>query len=442
MKEKREQWGSRWGFILAAMGSAVGLGNIWRFSYAMGEGGGSAFLIIYLISVLLIGFPVMLIEFSIGRRAQTDAIDAFKKIAPKSGWFIAGVMGVLAAFMILSFYGVIGGWSLRYLFEYLTGGIAGDSSDFFVGFIGDAASPVLWQFLFMAMTIGIVYLGVQKGIELSSKWMMPILSILMILLAAYSLTLGGAGEAFAFMFQPEWDAFRDPQVYLSAMGQAFFTLSLGMGAMLTYSSYLDPEEKLTSSAAIIIALDTLFALVSGLVIFPALFAFGLDPAEGAGLVFVVLPNIFEALGGVGTFVGLVFFVLLSMAALSSAISLLEVAVAYFIRKTNMGRKKVTLIVGLVIFALGVPSSLSQGAMDITVFGAPFLDFMDAFTGNLLLPLGGLIMVLFVGWTWTKKEILHHGDVGQQSWGPTYVFTAKFVAPVAILLVLVIGLMNW
>lgn len=442
MKQKREQWGSRWGFILAAMGSAVGLGNIWRFSYAMGEGGGSAFLIIYLISVLLIGFPVMLIEFSIGRRAQTDAIDAFKKIAPKSGWFIAGVMGVLAAFMILSFYGVIGGWSLRYLFEYLTGGITGDSADFFVGFIGDAASPVFWQFLFMAMTIGIVYLGVQKGIELSSKWMMPTLSFLLIGLAAYSLTLGGAREAFTFMFQPEWDAFRDPQVYLSAMGQAFFTLSLGMGAMLTYSSYLDPEEKLTSSAAIIIALDTLFALVSGLVIFPALFAFGLNPAEGAGLVFIVLPNIFEALGGVGTLVGLVFFVLLSMAALSSAISLLEVAVAYFIRKTNMGRKKVTLLVGLVIFTLGVPSSLSQGAMDITIFGAPFLDFMDAFTGNLLLPLGGLIMVLFVGWTWTKKEILHHGDVGQQAWGPFYVLTAKFIAPVAILLVLVIGLMNW
>lgn len=442
MKQKREQWGSRWGFILAAMGSAVGLGNIWRFSYAMGEGGGSAFLIIYLISVLLIGFPVMLIEFSIGRRTQTDAIDAFKKIAPKSGWFIAGVMSVLAAFMILSFYGVIGGWSLRYLFEYLTGGISGDSSEFFVGFIGDATSPVLWQFLFMAMTVGIVYLGVQKGIELSSKWMMPTLSILLIGLAAYSLTLGGASEAFAFMFQPEWDAFRDPQVYLSAMGQAFFTLSLGMGAMLTYSSYLDPEERLTSSAAIIIALDTLFALVSGLVIFPALFAFGLDPAEGAGLVFIVLPNIFEALGGVGTLVGLVFFVLLSMAALSSAISLLEVAVAYFIRKTNLGRKKVTLIVGLVIFALGVPSSLSQGAMNITVFGAPFLDFMDAFTGNLLLPLGGLIMVLFVGWTWTKKEILHHGDVGQQAWGPLYVLTAKFVAPVAILVVLVIGLINW
>lgn len=442
MEQKREQWGSRWGFILAAMGSAVGLGNIWRFSYAMGDGGGSAFLIIYLLSVLLIGFPVMLIEFSIGRRAQTDAVDAFKKIAPKTGWVVAGGMGVLAAFLILSFYGVIGGWSLRYTMAYVTGGITGDSSEFFGGFISSAVSPVLWQFLFMAITIAIVYLGVQKGIELSSKWMMPILSILLVLLAVYSLTLGGAQEAFAFMFQPDWEAFTDPSVYISAMGQAFFTLSLGMGAMLTYASYLDPSERLTSSAAIIIGLDTLFALVAGLVIFPALFAFGLDPAEGPGLVFVVLPNIFEALGGVGALVGFAFFLLLSMAAISSAISLLEVAVAYFIRKLNMSRKNVTLIVGLIIFLLGVPSSLSQGAVEITIFGASFLDFMDAFTGNLLLPLGGLIMVLFVGWTWTKKEILHHGDIGDNALGPAYLLTAKFVAPIAILFVLIIGLINW
>lgn len=442
MQQKREQWGSRWGFILAAMGSAVGLGNIWRFSYAMGEGGGSAFLIIYLLSVLVIGFPVMLIEFSIGRRTQTDAVDAFKKLAPKSGWLFAGGLGVLAAFLILSFYGVIGGWSLRYMMEYLTGGITGDPQDFFVGFISEPVSPVFWQFVFMALTVGIVFLGVQKGIELSSKVMMPVLSILLIGLAAYSLTLGGAEEAFAFMFRPDWDAFTDPSVYISAMGQAFFTLSLGMGAMLTYASYLDPEERLTSSAAIIIVLDTLFALVSGLVIFPALFAFGLDPAEGAGLVFMVLPNIFEALGGIGTLAGIVFFVLLSMAALSSAISLLEVAVAYFMRRFKASRKAVTLIVGSVIFLLGVPSSLSQGAMEITILGDSFLDFMDAFTGNLVLPLGGLIMVLFVGWTWTKKEILDHGDVSDQSWGPLYVLTAKFVAPVAILLVLIIGMMNW
>jgi NSS family neurotransmitter:Na+ symporter len=442
MEQKREQWGSRWGFILATMGSAVGLGNIWRFSYAMGEGGGSAFLIIYLLSVLLLGFPVMLIEFSIGRRSQADAVQAFKKLAPKSPWFIAGGLGVLAAFLILSFYGVIGGWSLRYTFEYLTGGITGDSSEFFSGFIGSTVSPLIWQFIFMALTIGIVFIGVQKGIELSSKWMMPILSILVIILAAYSLTLGGTAEALNFMFRPEWSAFADPNIYLSAMGQAFFTLSLGMGIMLTYSSYLKPDERLTSSAAIIIVLDTVFAIISGLIIFPALFAFGLDPAEGAGLVFIVLPNIFEALGGIGTIVGLVFFILFSLAALSSAISLLEVSVSYFMRRLNMSRKAVTLIVGLVISLLGVLSSLSQGAMEITIMGDSFLDFIDGFTGNILLPLSALISVLFVTWTWKKEDILAHTDTDGTAWSGLFIFTAKFIAPIAILVVLIIGILNW
>ncbi|GAB2318783.1 sodium-dependent transporter [Alkalibacterium sp. s-m-22] len=442
MEQKREQWGSRWGFILASMGSAVGLGNIWRFSYAMGEGGGSAFLIIYLLSVLLLGFPVMLIEFSIGRRSQADAVQAFKKLAPKSPWFIAGGLGVLAAFLILSFYGVIGGWSLRYTFEYLTGGITGDSSEFFLGFIGSTVSPIVWQFIFMALTIGIVFFGIQKGIELSSKWMMPTLSVLVIILAAYSLTLGGTAEALNFMFRPEWSAFADPNIYLAAMGQAFFTLSLGMGIMLTYGSYLNPDVRLTSAAAIVIVMDTLFAIISGLIIFPALFAFGLDPAEGAGLVFIVLPNIFEALGGIGTIVGLVFFILLSLAALTSAISLLEVSVSYFMRRLNMSRKAVTLIVGLVISLLGVLSSLSQGAMEITIMGDSFLDFIDSFTGNLLLPLSALISVLFVGWTWKKEDILTHTDTSGTVWSELFIFTVKFIAPIAILVVLIIGILNW
>lgn len=442
MEQKREQWGSRWGFILATMGSAVGLGNIWRFSYAMGSGGGSAFLIIYLISVLLLGFPVMLIEFSIGRRSQADAVQAFKKLAPKTPWFIAGGLGVLAAFLILSFYGVIGGWSLRYTLEYITGGISGDSSEFFNNFIGGTFEPVLWQFIFMAITIGIVFIGVQKGIELTSKWMMPILSLMVIGLAIYSMTLGGTVEALNFMFRPEWSAFSDPNIYLSAMGQAFFTLSLGMGIMLTYGSYLKPEERLTSSAAIVIVLDTAFAIISGLIIFPALFAYGLDPAEGAGLVFVVLPVIFEALGGIGTIVGLAFFILFTLAALSSAISLLEVSVAYFMRRLNMSRKVVTLVIGIIISLLGVLSSLSQGAMDITLFGDSFLDFIDSFTGNILLPLSALITVIFVTWTWKKEEILEHTDTQGATWANIFIFVSKYIAPAAILVVLVIGILNW
>ncbi len=442
MEKKREQWGSKWGFILATMGSAVGLGNIWRFSYAMGSNGGSAFLIIYLLSVILLGFPIMLIEFSIGRRGQDDAVQSFKKIAPKTHWYIAGGLGVLAAFLILSFYGIIGGWSLRYTFEYLTGGIGGDSEAFFINFIGQGVSPILWSFLFMAITVVIVYMGVQKGIEKSSKWMMPLLSLLVIGLAIYSLTLGGNAEAFAFMFQPEWSAFADPSVYIAAMGQAFFTLSLGMGIMLTYGSYLKPEERLTSSAAIVILLDTAFALVSGLMIFPALFAYGLDPTQGAGLVFVVLPVIFEALGGVGVFVGLLFFVLLSIAALSSSISLLEVSVAFLMDRVKLTRKGVTLLLGSIIFLLGIPSSLSQGAMEINVLGSSFLDFMDLFTANVLLPSSALLSVLFVGWTWKKDEVLKHTDLDSGSMGGAFLGLAKYFAPLAIGAVLVFGVFNW
>ncbi|SFC12596.1 neurotransmitter:Na+ symporter, NSS family [Alkalibacterium subtropicum] len=442
MEQKREHWGSRWGFILATMGSAVGLGNIWRFSYAMGSNGGSAFLIIYLLSVILIGFPVMLIEFSIGRRGQDDAVQSFKKIAPNTYWYVAGGLGVLAAFLILSFYGIIGGWSLRYTFEYLAGGIAGDSQAFFLDFIAQPVAPIFWSLMFMGLTVVIVLLGVQKGIEKSSKWMMPILSLLVIGLAVYSLTLGGTAEAFAFMFQPEWSAFTDPDVYIAALGQAFFTLSLGMGIMLTYGSYLKPEERLTSSAAVIILLDTGFALVSGLMIFPALFAFGLDPTEGAGLVFIVLPVIFEALGGIGVFVGLLFFVLLSIAALSSSISLLEVSVAFLMDRVNMTRKGITLLLGTVIFLLGIPSSLSQGAMEITVLGSSFLDFMDLLTANVLLPSSALLSVLFVAWTWSKEDVFTHTDLDKSSMRNSFYGLSRFFAPVAITLVLGFGVFNW
>lgn len=440
--EKREHWGSKWGFILAAMGSAVGLGNIWRFSYAMGSGGGAAFLIIYLVSVLLIGFPVMMVEFAIGSRAQTDAVGAFKKLAPGTAWKGVGVLGVIAGFVILSFYGVIGGWSIRYVVEYLTGGVAGDTEAFFGGFISQAGEPIIYQVIFMALTIGIVYFGVQKGIEWSSKWIMPFLSVLLVLLAIYSLTLGGAGEAMEFMFRPDWSSFTDPDVYVGAIGQAFFTLSLGMGAMLTYASYLHPDERLTSSAGVIILLDTAFAIVCGLVIFPALFAFGLNPAEGAGLVFVVLPVVFQQLGTVGTIVGAVFFLLVVLSAISSAISLLEVTVAFFINKFNWNRRLTTVVFGGIITLVGIPSSLSQGAMDITVFGDSFLDLMDKFTERLLLPLGGLLMVIFVAWTWGKDEILKYADINDAAWGPAFLFVTKWIVPVGMAIVLIFSLLGW
>jgi neurotransmitter:Na+ symporter, NSS family len=432
----REQWGSRLGFILAAMGSAVGLGNVWRFSYMTGENGGAAFLIIYLACVFLLGVPIILAEFTIGRRAQSDAVGSFEKIAPKKPWYIAGFMGVLAAFMILSFYAVIAGWTMKYFFSYLTGAMPKEGiGDFFGGFITSSAEPLIWQFVFMALTAGVVLVGVKKGIEKANLILMPFLGVLLIGLAIYSMSLGGTKEALTFLFKPDWSAFTNPEIYIGALGQAFFSLSLGMGALITYGSYLSKKEKLPSAALSVATLDTSFALVAGLVIFPAVFAFGVDPAEGVGLAFVVLPEIFAQMGA-GTIVGLAFFFLLFAAALSSAISLLEVPVAYFMRKFEWSRKKATLILGGIVFLLGVPSSLSLGVWSSFTLlpGKGVLDSMDFISGSILLPLGGLVIALFLGWGWKKADALQASDMSEGLLTNLWIFSLRYLSPVAIVLI--------
>ncbi len=437
--QNREQWASRLGFMLAAMGSAVGLGNIWRFSYVTGENGGAAFLLIYILCILLIGLPIVMAEFTIGRRAQSDVVGSFQKLAPGKPWVIAGILGVASAFIILSFYGVIAGWTVRYFFNYLTGAFwsapAGGYENDFVGFITSPAQPIFWQFLFMAITVSIVYVGVKKGIERANKILMPLLAIIVIVLAAYSLTLGGASEALAFLFTPDWSALGNPDVYLAALGQAFFSLSLGMGALITYGGYLSKQEKLPGAAVGVVSLDTLFAIVAGLMIFPAVFAFGIEPGAGPGLVFITLPGIFDniALGGL---FGLLFFFLLAAAALSSAVSLLEVAVAYFIRKFDWTRKKASLIIGGIIFLLGIPSSLGIGPWgNITIIGGrDILDSMDFIASNIFLPLGGLIIALFMGWGWKKADALTESDLGNTGFGNAWVFILRWIAPVAILII--------
>ncbi|EGL84243.1 sodium:neurotransmitter symporter [Caldalkalibacillus thermarum TA2.A1] len=444
MVNNREHWGSRWGFILAAAGSAVGLGNIWRFSYVAGENGGAAFLIIYVLCVILIGFPVMMAEFMIGRRGQSDAVGSFQKLAPGKPWFIAGGLGVAAAFIILSFYGVIAGWSLKYFFSYLTGGLwstpPGEDgyAGYFVNFITDPVEPVIWQAIFMAITIGIVVFGVKKGIEKANNILMPALAILVVLLALYSLTLGGAREGLAFLFSPDWSAFTEPSVYLAAMGQAFFSLSLGMGAMITYSSYLEQHHKLPGSAGTIIGFDTLFAIFAGVMIFPAVFAFGGEPNAGPGLVFITLPDIFASIGGFGIIVGILFFFLLTAAALSSALSLLEVAVAYFIRKLSMNRRTTTLLIGTIIFLLGIPSSLGIGVLSgfTPLGGRDILDSLDYISGNIMLPLGGLIIALFVGWAWSKQEVFKESDLGDTPLANAFLWILRIPVPIFIAIVFI------
>ncbi|WP_227521987.1 sodium-dependent transporter [Bacillus solitudinis] len=439
-EQGREQWTSRLGFILAAMGSAVGLGNVWRFSYVTGENGGAAFLLIYLICILLIGIPIIMAEFTIGRKAQSDAVGSFEKLAPGKPWKVAGIMGVAAAFMILSFYGVIAGWISYYFVNYLTGNLwtmpAEGYDGFFVNFITNTWHPLIWQFIFMVLTIGIVFVGVKKGIERANKILMPLLGILLIVLSIYSLTLGGASEGLAFLFTPDWSALADPKIYIAALGQAFFSLSLGMGALITYGGYLSQKENLPGAAYSVAGLDTLFAIISGIMIFPAVFAFGIAPDSGPGLVFMIMPDVFDSIGFGGGIFGLAFFFLLAAAALTSAVSLLEVAVAYFIRKFSWTRQKGVLIIGGIIFLIGIPSSLGQGVLsNISIIGdRDILDSFDFIASNIFLPLGGLIIALFMGWGWKKADALRDSDYGDSAIGQLWLFLLRYLAPIAIFLI--------
>ncbi|SDO10870.1 sodium-dependent transporter [Alkalicoccus daliensis] len=435
----REQWGSRLGFMLAALGSAVGLGNIWRFSYVAGESGGAAFILIYLFCIAAIGLPILMAEFTIGRRAQLDVVGSFQKISPGKPWVLAGYMGVASAFIILSFYGVIAGWSMFYFSQYVIGGpdIGGEggSLDFFVNFHTATFAPILWQFIFMLITVGIVYVGVKRGIEASNKILMPLLAILVLILAGYSMTLEGASEALNFLFTPDWSALTDPSVYLAALSQAFFSLSLGMGALITYGSYLSKKEKLPGAAVGVASMDSLFAIVAGLMIFPAVFTFGIAPDSGPGLVFIALPDIFADMS-FGIIYGLLFFFLLTAAAISSGVSLLEVAVAYFMRKFEWSRQMTSVFIGTIIFLIGIPSSLGFGALaDVTILGErDILDSMDFLASYIFLPLGGMIIALFIGWGWKKADALEASNFGDTVLGNIWLWIVRIFAPLAILIV--------
>lgn len=446
---QRENWGSRLGFILAAAGSAIGLGNIWRFPYLAGESGGAAFLFVYLLAVLFIGLTVMLCEFAVGRAAGLDAIGSFNKIAPKSFWWISGAMGVLAAFLISSFYGVVGGWTLAYFTQTLKGSLSGLSSaqytDTFVGFISNPVQPVIWQVLFMIVTIGIVVLGVQGGIEKWSKILLPAIFVILLLLIVRGITLEGAMQGIDFYLKPDFSKI-DGGVVLAALSQAFFSLSLGMGILITFGSYINKQENIVSAALTVCGLDTLVAFLAGLAIFPAVFATGMSPDVGPGLVFVVLPAVFDKMP-LGNLFGAGFFVLLAFAALTSSISLLECVVAFLKDQLGLSRKTAAIGIGSVITILGVFCSLSMGAL--SGFTIPFpahgavnlFDFLDYFTSKLLLPLSSLIICLFVAFQWKFRnanlEVTNNGAL-KVSWLPIWNFLVMFVAPIVIILVLLNG----
>ncbi|SDJ18258.1 sodium-dependent transporter [Natribacillus halophilus] len=443
--QEREKWATRYGFMLAAVASAVGLGNIWRFPYITGELGGGAFLVVYIVCILIIGLPTMIAEFSIGKRGQLDAVGSFQKTTRSKPWVIGGWLGVITSFLIVSFYAVITGWVLYYMFSYLVGTVQevepGGIGEFFEGFIGHDFLPVIWQVVVMAIIVGILYFGVQKGIELSNKIFMPALAVILIILAGYSLSLGGAAEGLSFLFIPDWSAFANPDLYLAAVGQAFFTLSLGMGIMVTYGGYLSNQtgHRLPGMATGIVIMDTLFAIVVGIVIFAAIFAIGgIEVDQGPTLIFAVLPEVFNQMAGAGgTFFAVVFFFLVFIAGLSSAISLAEVSISFAIRRFNLNRKKAAIIVGAVITAVGVPSALSQGGPlgDVLIAGETILDFVDILTDSYFLPIGGLIVVLFVGWGWKRQEAFETADFKNQGLGKLWLFLIRFVAPIMIIIIL-------
>ncbi|MBU1035377.1 sodium-dependent transporter, partial [bacterium] len=389
----RGNWGSQFGFIAAAAGSAVGLGNIWKFPYMTGRYGGAAFVLVYLLFVLLICIPIMNSELLVGRKSQKNAVGAFKVLAPGSPWFIVGVMGILAGFIILSYYSVIAGWAVAFIFKsgaYMAAGA--DHANIFVGSITSSVAPLIWHAIFMFMCIGIVAAGIEKGIEKYSKILMPLLVLIMLVLIIRSVTLSGAGAGLSFYLKPDFSKLTAEGV-LAALGQAFFSLSLGMGCMITYGSYLKKDQDIPANSYWIAGTDTGIALLAGLAIFPAVFAFGLEPGAGPGLTFITVPAVFAAMGPVGHFFGILFFFLLTIAALTSAISLLEVVSAYFIDESKWDRKKAVWIMGIIIFLLGIPSSLGLGIWSgVKILGGrDILDSLDFIASNILLPLGGFLL---------------------------------------------------
>ncbi|MBW1809233.1 MAG: sodium-dependent transporter [Deltaproteobacteria bacterium] len=440
----RAQWASRMGFILAAAGSAVGLGNIWKFPYIAGENGGGAFVLIYLVAIALVGFPIMIAELVIGRNAQASPVVAFEKMAGKdSNWKAVGWLGVITGFIILSYYSVVAGWSLSYVLmsicDFLEGKSPEQISSLFDNLYVSGGVNVFWHTLFMLLAIGIVYGGVKKGIERWSKILMPVLFVLLVVLVVRAVFMPGFSKGVAFVFAPDMDKLTNAGI-LEAVGHAFFTLSLGMGAMLTYGSYLSKKTDLVRASAIVCSLDTLIALMACLIIFPVVFSFGFEPDQGPGLVFKTIPVVFSQLTG-GPLLAILFFMLLAFAALTSAISLLEVVTSHFIDKFGWSRKKATLIPGGMIFLFGIPSALAGSGALLGdwqgIVGKNFFDTMDYLASNWLLPMGGILIAVYVGWFAPKKLIkaeFHEGSKFKSLF-VGWLWVLRIIVPIAMVVVL-------
>lgn len=438
-------WASRWVFIMAATGSAVGLGNIWKFPYITGENGGGAFVLVYLVCILLVGIPIMMTEIFIGRRARRNPVHALEEIAEESGqpkiWGLIGMMGMLSGVLIFSFYSVVAGWVLQYIKAMVSGELVGINSTqaeaTFNALLSDPMTLLGWHTLFTIMTIIVVARGVNKGLELATRIMMPSLFILLFILFCYATTTDGFSAGWHFMFdfnlsKLTWDA------ALVALGHSFFTLSLGMGTIMAYGSYMPKKSSIGSTVLAIGTLDTLVALVAGLCIFPIIFANGMDPSKGPGLMFISLPVAFGQMPG-GQFFGSLFFILVGVAAWTSAISLMEPTVAYLVERFKMGRWKASISLGIVVWSLGIACLGSFSFMsDFTLFGKTTFDFFDYITANIMMPLGGILTAIFAGWFVKSKYSKEELNLSANFY-TFWQFSIRFIGPIAIAAVFYLNL---
>ena len=453
-KLERANFGSRLGVILATAGSAVGLGNVWRFPYMAGENGGAVFIIIYVACVLLLGIPCMISEFIIGRHGQCNTARAFHKLAEGNGWSLIGYMGVLTGFLITGYYAVVAGWCIQYVWASLAGHMTG-SPDYFQQYFNelsaDPVKPVLWTVVILAITYLIIEHGVRKGIERASKAMMPTLFLLLLVIVVASCMLPDANKGIEFLFYPDFSKINS-DVFLAALGQSFYSLSIAMGCLCTYASYFSKQTNLTKSAIQIGVIDSMVAILAGLMIFPAAFSVGVSPDSGPSLIFITLPNVFSqafaSMPVLGYIISLLFFVLLSLAALTSLMSLHEVSTAFFQEELDISRKKAALIVTVATAIIGAICSLSLGAVDatLTFLGETLFDWFDFITGQIFLPMVGFLTCIFIGWFAPHKvvrdEFTNQGTLRGQFFH-FYLFMVKYVCPLGILFIFLhqLGLLN-
>ena len=439
----RGNFGSRLGVVLATAGSAVGLGNVWRFPYMTGENGGAAFILLYIACILVLGIPGMLSEFIVGRHAQSNAARAYDKLSNGRPWKLVGHLGILTSTIILGFYAVVAGWCLQYLFASIAGQVNGDAEyvkNYFVTFSSDPLKPVLWGVGFVLITHLVVVRGVRAGIERASKVLMPVLLFLLVIIVIASCALPGAMEGVRFLFMPDFSKLSSG-VFLEALGQAFFSLSLGTACLCTYASYFSKDTNLLYSAGQIAALDTVIAILSGLMIFPAAASVGISPDSGPSLIFITLPNVFQqafsAVPVVGYVISIMFYALLVFAALTSTISMHEIGTAFFTEELQLPRRKSAWVLTIVASVICIFCALSVGACDLKVLGLSLMDFCDRLTANFMLPLGGMLACLFVGWyipkTTAYDEFTNQGSLSGRLFG-FYLFAVRYVCPICIMLV--------